>query len=1308
MTNNDAQSDGKKRTADEIARIPNGVHLYRIREALGKGHAAVMIGSGFSLNAEGGSRLPVWDGLVGSLLADLYPSEKERQDAKKSLGGTSGMLRLTEEYAALRGRAQLDVRLHELLPDAGVVMPGDLHTKLLALRWADIYTTNYDTLLERALDKDRTQFQPSIQRRYQIVVAAEDVPFSRSNGGPRVIKLHGSLRTGSKLIVTEEDYRSYPTRFAPFVNTVQQSMLENVFCLIGFSGDDPNFLAWTGWVRDRLGDKTPPIYLITLKPVSEGQRLTLERRNVFPINIASLGSNSQKVDYRLALTNLLDFWSAEQPPLRADWPLARATQPFNTAKSTVSQLIAWVSLAKGIRASYPGWLVAPATNRTRLIDNFGVWLALRAFQVHQASMPSWLRLVLLDEVVWAYNTALVEPPRALIAAIDNELVPPERKPSSSEPEFVIESSVPLKPTARELDAVRARLLLAALRDARLAGHAECFESWKAFAAKLPVSDLSVDLQCSLVYEYVLFDLEHADYRNISSLLDQFESLATRATDHYWLVRAGALCGERNAVRRGHNLVRSALLSIRNEIQASGETTYLVSREQWAENLFQALHFAVNERHASEAQALESRVPLSSDAQPAEVSLASSAVREELVRNPARAEETEARDRTARENVEHPESQTAALWRDIKVADDMLKTTEVDIDSESIPNRRHTSYVRQEDLDAAATYYRVMEFTATVPCVGKAEISARRLVSCYRIMAAAGDASGSLRVFTRACSGDVLSTAEVFTPSVLTSLDERSARMLFDLFVRRLRGALSWTEEAWAQAELSELKFAFDIVARMAFRLDADDALSLLNLAISLHDVRALRGDYHLQRTFKSFVNRILRLLPERVLVDLSPQLLALTPPSEILFPHRSSWPYMSELLGHLHVTAVPNGNWRPIVDQILEQTEAAVLKADADDTANFFNRLDWIYRSKVMTESQKTRFARLIWHRVNDDGLPDIRYFYPAVVLIWPSTGSRHNVDNKLRQWLAKQSVAPIEKLTDFNGEQKLGISSPSEAFLFSALLTVGKDVNFEWSTSELLSLMEKLRTWWSDEGLRLSRRALEETGDDTLTVLMSSRLRLIAHVLHRVVGPRLDLQSAERNGIPAWLKEVWDVAAALKTPLVPLLFAGLNWWPEKTSVVIDLTITTLKTNTDTNVVSAALNAAGVWLLSRKAPDAASRRYVSYLIDELQRRSDDNLELVLNSVDELLNLVTVRHFEEQKSAICSSVHTLLYQLAYGTSSGGTFAAASNPLLRSAAASLLATVLRRLPLGPDEKMQDAISLASSDPLLSVRRHVLNIN
>ncbi|MDL2419470.1 hypothetical protein ACTIGL_28695 (plasmid) [Bacillus shihchuchen] len=50
-----------------------------------------------------------------------------------------------EEY----GRTSLDEILKEAIPDDNYE-PDKIHHDLLKLPWSDVYTTNYDTLLERA------------------------------------------------------------------------------------------------------------------------------------------------------------------------------------------------------------------------------------------------------------------------------------------------------------------------------------------------------------------------------------------------------------------------------------------------------------------------------------------------------------------------------------------------------------------------------------------------------------------------------------------------------------------------------------------------------------------------------------------------------------------------------------------------------------------------------------------------------------------------------------------------------------------------------------------------------------------------------------------------------------------------------------------------------------------------------------------------------------------------------------------------------------------------------------------------------
>lgn len=99
-----------------------------------------------------------------------------------------------------------------------------------------MFTTNYDTLLEKAA-------QSTYERKYDVVASPADIPAQER---PRIVKLHGSFPHQRPFIITEEDFRTYRERFAPFVNLVQQSAQENVLVLLGFSGEDPNFLGWTG------------------------------------------------------------------------------------------------------------------------------------------------------------------------------------------------------------------------------------------------------------------------------------------------------------------------------------------------------------------------------------------------------------------------------------------------------------------------------------------------------------------------------------------------------------------------------------------------------------------------------------------------------------------------------------------------------------------------------------------------------------------------------------------------------------------------------------------------------------------------------------------------------------------------------------------------------------------------------------------------------------------------------------------------------------------------------------------------------
>ena len=239
-----------------------------------------MIGSGFSANAvsirSSAIAPPTWKELAAGMLPQLYPPSNGGNDSPAANeASTSDVVRLAQEYEAAFGRPALHRHLRAKIRD-GDFVPGDAHMQLLRLPWRDVFTTNWDTLLERAA--------PSIvEHHFSPVRSTQEIPLATR---PRIVKLHGSVDARFPLICTEEDYRTYPAMFAPFVNTVQQAMMENLLVLIGFSGDDPNFLHWSGWVRDNLRDSAPKIYLAGWLKLLPHRRRMLESRNIVPIDLA--------------------------------------------------------------------------------------------------------------------------------------------------------------------------------------------------------------------------------------------------------------------------------------------------------------------------------------------------------------------------------------------------------------------------------------------------------------------------------------------------------------------------------------------------------------------------------------------------------------------------------------------------------------------------------------------------------------------------------------------------------------------------------------------------------------------------------------------------------------------------------------------------------------------------------------------------------------------------------------------------------------------------------------------------------------
>jgi hypothetical protein len=567
-----------------------------------------MVGAGFSRNAipivPGAPLFPLWDELVAPLFDALHPAERdsaERGQAIKAAAANGGILRLAYEYETMYGRAALDSLIEAVVPDEAY-SPGEVHRVLMGLPWADVFTTNYDTLLERA----RSLIH---DRKYDVVVDPGNLPGAQQ---PRIVKLHGTLGMSRHFVITEEDYRTYPARFATFVNTVQQSLMENVLVLVGFSGDDPNFLRWIGWVRDNLGRACPPIYLCGLLELTASKRRLLESLNVVPIDVSSLfpiaGHRDREARHAAAARWLLYSLREGRPPEVLTWPqpgprervpqdldaaVPSGPEPleqepaFPTSTAEVSGVARTSVDLDGLyrrwtrkRERYPGWVVLPRDNREALWHLTEHWIRPVLTGAPRLTPPN--DLLLLRELVWRLERTLL--PLGAEWAEAAEAALRRCNPLQG----IVD--MPDAPQVHESDGFGATHVRAAWMEVAFAiirrareDHEPGFHEW--MERVYPAIRLHPEWTARWYFERCLHHLYRGEQSQVRATLRDWHAPAAHP---FWDVRRGALLCELGEYTEAERTARDALDRIRSDQHALADDVGLLSAEGWAMMLISVL------------------------------------------------------------------------------------------------------------------------------------------------------------------------------------------------------------------------------------------------------------------------------------------------------------------------------------------------------------------------------------------------------------------------------------------------------------------------------------------------------------------------------------------------------------------------------------------------------------------------------------------------------------------------------------------------------------------------------------------------
>ena len=552
-----------------------------------------MVGSGFSRNATkarpDATEMPTWPDLAACMHKELYPLEDadRRRSVDTQTFEPSSILRLAQEYEASFGEDRLYSLVRNCVRD-DYFSPGDKHHRLLRLPWRDIFTTNWDTLLERT--------RPSIvETGYGVVRDIADIPNSTR---PRIVKLHGCLSRSSRLIFTEEDYRTYQAKYAPFVNTVQQSMMETVVLLLGFSGDDPNFLHWSGWVRDNLREAAPKIYLAGWLNLSPHRLRMLERRNVMIVDLALHPKSEEWPDtlrHKYATEWLLNSLEYGRPYNIGDWPVSPQEkdeapnprlepiqrivsetprmertprqEPGGTLKDGATGIRETLDVWEHNRKLYPGWLILPSSKQPRMSLCTEEWVPhiLRAL----SEMEALDQLSAIFECVWRKGLQLEPPSPELVEAASNVL-----KMIDCQDRTVRGARQPNEDWGKvRREWVSVAMALAT--DARHEFDRDEFDRWMGDISGFVDDD--ADVTHFISYENCLWAAAELNYEQLHARLADW---SPRDSDPVWTMRKAALLFETGLQEDAERHVREALVSIR-ENTVDSRSLANPSREGWA-------------------------------------------------------------------------------------------------------------------------------------------------------------------------------------------------------------------------------------------------------------------------------------------------------------------------------------------------------------------------------------------------------------------------------------------------------------------------------------------------------------------------------------------------------------------------------------------------------------------------------------------------------------------------------------------------------------------------------------------------------
>jgi len=980
--------------------LPSDILSYfsEIAERLWTGHASIIVGAGFSKNAINtinASKTPPDWGQLGDVLYEKLHNRKPDASVKYL-----NLLKLAEEFEAAFGRSTLEHFIQKNIADSEYE-PSDIHKMLMELPWTDVFTTNYDTLLERSC-KD------VLSRKYDVVVNQNDLVYSNK---PRIIKLHGSLPSERPFIITEEDYRVYPKKYAPFVNTVQQSLLENTLCLIGFSGDDPNFLKWIGWINDNFGySNAPKIYLVGVLNLSESQKRLLSNKNIIAVDISNC--ETVKGNHKKGLELFIGYLKKQRNRLKnLEWPLNSDLENTPPKNEAVSLLIAqWTKC----RDKYPNWIILPQEQREKL------WIYTEAHSHNEAILQDLAPFEDLNyfyELNWRLEKCLFPIWNSMAPHFQrildrynffpNEIL--ENKEININAAIYKDQSIDWKAYTTKW----VELSLAMLRFYREENFEE--EWMKTFTSIYSIKlHLSYDQLAHFYYEQILNSIFKMQHEEAKKLLNEWPQ---NNNSLFWEAKRAMLLTEFGQLEEAANLLEFVLIEVRKRLNLSPieDDYFWVSQEAYV--MFQLKMVQQNI----------------------------------LFGNWKIYDETNEKQDDFNERWNDLVRYKCDPWGESKYFDIILSQPYVSNDAVTIKNEfqigRSTRSFKlggsPKDFLTAYTFLRYLEELAIPLSLSGVNIGNKSINGALQRIISASPSWG-IAISNRYRDNSTIEV--VFDRQQLLKLPTTMVNKYVNEYLSRFQKLLSKrTTDPIAAAFTDKVP---RILSRLCTKCSEETRVEILKFYEGLFKQQIPIKD--LDKLFRNLVdssnNNTIRKVVE-ILID-APILASNSHLAETTFQEPFGFLVGHDFQGKLKIK-------QNSLNEIFQKASDI-----SNVRVNAIKRLLFLYSTEQLNKRQIKKLFDILWQQKHKNGFPKDTNCYYFAFLRWPKP-SDIDVESLYRQYIISNTF----NIQGLRTEKGIGISGGEDRYA-SELLQGSKTINnlegIKWSLEELQNLLEKCEEWWS------------------------------------------------------------------------------------------------------------------------------------------------------------------------------------------------------------------------------------------------------